>query len=375
MNFLMHFLPGKPVEDNKHDSVGLLATYYKDLEGGHKIIIGTDFEYTHGSLSEVQTGPNVGPKYITGTHYNYDVDATVIAPYIHTEWQVAEKTRVTAGARYEHTRYEYDNKTADGMFGTLFYRPADRDDTFNNFSPKLGLVQSLNEDTSAFINLARGNRAPQTTDLYRMRLATNVVNKADSETVDSIEVGVRKLGSSFQYEVTTFAMKKKDYFFRDSNNIDVPNGKTRHYGIELGAFMPLANQFDIGANFTYAIHQYDFNNAANGIVDGNDMDTAPRHLGNVRLGWNFKPQSRAELEWIHVGRYYTDEAAAHTYDGHDLLNLRVNHQVSPDVTVYGQISNLLNTEYAERADYTTFGGDRYFVGEGRGLHIGASYSF
>ena len=376
MNFLMHFLPGKPVEDNKHDSVGLLATYYKDLEGGHKIIIGTDFEYTHGSLSEVQTGPNVGPKYITGTHYNYDVDATVIAPYIHTEWQVAEKTRVTAGARYEHTRYEYDNKTADGMFGTLFYRPADRDDTFNNFSPKLGLVQSLNEDTSAFINLARGNRAPQTTDLYRMRLATNIVNKADSETVDSIEVGVRKLGSGFQYEVTTFAMKKKDYFFRDSNNVDVPNGKTRHYGIELGAFMPLANQFDIGANFTYAIHQYDFNNAANGIVDGNDMDTAPRHLGNVRLGWNFKPQSRAELEWIHVGRYYTDEAAAHTYDGHDLLNLRVNHQVSPDVTVYGQISNLLNTEYAERADYSAAGGgDRYFVGEGRGLHVGASYSF
>lgn len=327
MEFFMHFLPGTPVKKNDHQSAGLLAAYYKDLEGGHKVIVGTDFEYTQGSLSEVQAGdPTFAPtKYIKGTHYDYDVNATVIAPYIHTEWQVAEKTRVTAGARYEHTRYEYDNKAGDGMFGTLFYRPADRDDTFNNFSPKLGLVQPLSEDTSAFINSARGNRGSQTTDLYRMRLATNAVTKADSETVDSIEVGVRKLGSGFQYEVITFAMKKKDYFFRDSNNIDVPNGKTRHYGIELGAFMPLANQLDIGANFTYAIYQYDFDNTTNGIVDGTDIDTAPRRLANVRLGWNFKPQSRAELEWIHVGRHYTDEASAHRYDGHDLLNLRVTH--------------------------------------------------
>ncbi|MDO7667557.1 MAG: TonB-dependent receptor, partial [Pseudomonadota bacterium] len=168
MNFLMHFLPGTPVEENEHDSVGLLAAYYKDLEGGHKIIVGTDFEYTEGSLSEVQNDPNTYTfgKYVPGVHYDYDVDATVIAPYIHTEWQVAENTRITAGARYEHTRYEYDNKTADGLTGTKIYRPADRDDTYNNFSPKLGLVQSLTEDTSAFINLARGNRAPQTTDLY-----------------------------------------------------------------------------------------------------------------------------------------------------------------------------------------------------------------
>ncbi len=378
MEFLMHFLPGTPVEKNDHQSAGLLAAYYKDLEGGHKVILGTDFEYTQGSLSEIQTAPNpfAFPKYVTGTHYDYEVDATVIAPYIHTEWQVAEKTRVTAGARYEHTRYEYDNKTADGLLGNTFYRPADRDDTFNNFSPKLGLVQSLTEDTSAFINLARGNRAPQTTDLYRQRKESNNTLQADSETIDSLEVGVRKVGSGIQYEVSTFYMKKKDYFFRTSKDNNVPDGKTRHYGIELSAFAPISEQFDISGSFTYARHQYEFDNADNGIVDGNDMDTAPRHMGNVRLGWNFMPKSRTELEWVHVGRYYTDEANEHTYDGHDIFNLRATHQVSSQLTVYGRISNLLNTEYAERADYSSVaGGDRYFVGEERGLHVGASYSF
>ncbi len=387
MNFLMHFLPGKPVEDNEHDSVGLLATYYKDLDGGHKVIVGTDFEYTQGSLSEIQTAPNpfAFPKYVPGTHYDYDVDATVIAPYVHTEWQVAEKTRVTAGARYEYTRYEYDNKTADGLLGNTFYRPADRDDTFSNFSPKLGLVQKLTEDTSAFINLARGNRAPQTTDLYRMRLASNAALTANSEKMDSIEIGYRKVGKGIQYEAATFYMKKKDYFVRDTANNNIPDGKTKHYGIELSVFAPLGDQFDLGGSFTYARHQYDFNHAgsdsagSDSITAGDDMDTAPRHMGSMRLGWNFMPNSRAELEWLHVGRYYTDSGNTHSYDGHDLLNLRANHQVSKSLTLYGRISNLLNTEYAERADYNYVNAfnktDRYFVGEERGLHVGASYSF
>lgn len=375
MEFLMHFLPGTPVEKNEHDSVGLLTSYYRDLEGGHKVIIGADFEYTRGQLSEVQTGPNVGPKYITGTHYDYDVDATVIAPYVHTEWQLLEKTRLTAGARFEHTRYEYDNKTGDGMFGTLFYRPADRTDTFNDFSPKLGITQSLTKDTSAFLNLARGKRAPQTTDLYRLRLASNENIRAESETMDSVELGVRKLGAGIQYEVTSFFMKKKDYFFRDSDNNNVPNGKTRHYGIELSTFIPLGDKFDFSGSYTYARHEYDFDHAANGIVDGNDMDTAPRHLGNFRLGWNAIPTARAELEWVHMGRYYTDEANQHSYEGHDVLNLRASHQISEQLTFYARINNLLDTKYAERADYTSFGGDRYFVGEERGLHLGATYSF
>jgi iron complex outermembrane receptor protein len=395
MNFLMHFLPANPVEKNEHQSAGLLAAYYRDLEGGHKIIFGTDVEFTQGELSEIQTeqdprivDPSSGiplDKYKQGTHYNYEVDATVIAPYVHTEWQLLEKTRLTAGARFEHTRYEYDNKTGDGKFGTTFYRPGDRDDTFNNFSPKLGLTQFLTEDTSAFINLARGNRAPQTTDLYRMRRDTNNTLTADSESIDSIEIGVRKVGAGIQYEATTFYMKKKDYFFRDSSDNNVPDGKTTHYGIELSAFTPIADQFDLGGSFTYARHQYDFEHEVSSfsgpvlsstIKDGDDMNTAPRHMANVRLGWNFQVQSRMELEWVHVGRYYTDDGNIHSYDGHDLLNLRANHKVTNNLTIYGRINNLLNTEYAERADYSVAGGgDRYFVGEERGLHVGASYSF
>lgn len=386
MDFLMHFLPGQPVEKNKHTSAGLLAAYDVDLDGGHRVIFGTDFEYTRGSLSEVQfnPAPSAFSPFIPGVHYDYDVNATVLAPYAHTEWQIANRTRITAGLRYEYTQYNYDDNTGTVTLAgsNRYIRLEDRRDNFSNLSPKLGLVQQLTDDTSAFINLARGNRAPQTTDLYRLVQGVNdKIGRAKSEKMDSIEVGVRRLGKGLQYELTTYYMKKKNYFFRDSANDNVADAKTEHYGIELGMFYPFTEQWDIAANLTFARHLFDFDYEGNVrfgnqtvIDDGNYMPFAPRRMSNIRLGWNFLKGSRAELEWIHVDRYYVTESNKETYSGHDLFNLRAYHAVNSSLTLHTRVNNLFDTRYAERADFNN-GDFRYFVGEGRGLHVGMTYNF
>jgi outer membrane receptor protein involved in Fe transport len=376
MEFLMHFLPGQPVEKNQHSSVGLLSSYTKDLDGGHKVIVGTDFEYTEGELSEVQYNPDTFGRFLQGVHYDYEVDATVIAPYIHTEWQVLDKTRLTAGLRYEYTRYDYTNNTDSLTFGPRYLRPDSDVDTFSNFSPKLGLVQQLTDDTAAFVNYSRGTRAPQTSDLYRAQVGPSQTGLADSETIDSIEVGVRKVGEGLQYEIAAYHMKKRDYFFTDSSDQNVPDGKTQHTGLELGVFYPFNEQFDIAANVAFAKHEYDFDKPNANIEKGDYLVTAPRRVGNIRLGWNVNPQTRAELEWVHMSEYYLNDANTFKYEGHDVFNLRASHDVTENFTVYGRIKNLFNTEYAERADYNANIPDyRYFVGEKRYLHVGASYRF
>lgn len=375
MEFLMHFLNGQPVEKNKHSSVGLLAAYTKDLSGGHKIIFGTDFEYTEGELSEVQTSPSEGP-FVQGVHYDYEVDATVVAPYVHSEWQLLEKTRLTAGVRYEYTEYDYTNNTDSLTLGTRYLRPDSDKENFSNLSPKLGLVQELTDDTAAFINYARGNRAPQTTDLYRIQQRGATGGAADSETIDSIEIGMRKIGDGLQYEIAAYHMKKKDYFFTDSTQINVPDGKTQHTGLELGAFYPFNEQFDIAANVTFAKHEYDFNRESSNIEKGDYLVTAPKRMGNIRLGWNVTPVTRAELEWIHMSEYYVTDGNDKKYEGHDVFTLRASHEVTNNLTLYGKVHNLFDTDYAERADYNGFADEyRYFVGEKRYLHVGASYSF
>lgn len=379
MQFLMHFLPGQPVEKNQHSSIGLLSAYTKQFDGGHKVIFGTDFEYTEGSLSEVQFNPRPFPgPFIPGVHYDYDIDSTVIAPYVHSEWQILDKTRLTAGVRYEYTRYDYTNNTDSlTLAGSSRYLRPDSDvDTFSNLSPKIGLVQALTDDTSAFINYARGNRAPQTSDLYRAQIGPSQTGGADSERIDSIEVGLRKLGDGLQYEVVAYHMKKRDYFFTDSSDQNVPDGKTNHTGLEIGMFYPFNEQFDIAANATFAKHEYDFDKPNASIEKGSYLVTAPRRMGNIRLGWNVTPKTRGELEWIHMSEYYLNDANTFKYEGHDVFNLYLSHEVNNSLTLYGRVQNLFNTDYAERADYNNNIPDfRYFVGEKRYLHVGASYSF
>jgi outer membrane receptor protein involved in Fe transport len=384
MNFLMHFQPGTPVEKSGHWSGGILSSYERRLPGGHKLILGFDAEYTDGYLSETQSGPTVAG-WVTGTHYDYDVTALVLAPYLHTVWQLAPATTLTAGLRYEFTRYDYTNNA--GPTSALVYaadrvaRPDDRVDTFSNPTPKLGLVHVFSDELTGFVNLARAARAPQTTDLYRLQKIPGTATAIDpgaikSEVLDSIEVGTRGHLGNASYEISTYYMKKHNFSFRDASGNTINNGKTQHVGIEAELATPLVWNFDLAASATYARHTYEFDNAAEGIVSGNDVDTAPRTIANVRLGYGFaEDRARLELEWVHMGAYETDAANLHEYGGHDLLNLRGEFAVTENLSLFSRVSNLLNTRYADRADYTTFGGDRYFPGEDRGLYAGATIRF
>ena len=64
-----------------------------------------------------------------------------------------------------------------------------------------------------------------------------------------------------------------------------------------------------------------------------------------------------------MGEYYTNPENTAEYEGHDLLNLRGQYQLNSDVTMSLNVLNLTDERYAERADWTTFTGDRYFPGQ------------
>ncbi len=384
MNFLMHFQPGEPVEENGHWSGGLLTSYEKRLSGGHRIIFGVDTEYTDGYLREIQSGPTVSGVYVTGTHYDYDVKSLVVAPYLHTVWKLDDATELTAGLRYEFTRYDYTNNTATGVTGR-FLRPADRTDNFSNLTPKLGLTHVFNDAFIGFANLARAARAPQTADLYRLQTGQSP-DAIKSEVLDSLEVGARGTIDRLTYEIAAYFMKKNNFAFRDSNGDNITNGKTEHIGFEAEIATPLIWNFDIAASGSYARHTYDFTDiitkpgyASESILPGNDIDTAPRTVADVRLGYGFnRGLGRAEFEWVHLGAYWMDAANTQRYPGHDLFNLRAEYRLSENLSVFSRLENIFDKRYADRADYFCKPGScdqRFFPGDGRGLYAGATVRF
>ena len=175
-------------------------------------------------------------------------------------------------------------------------------------------------------------------------------------------------------EVVYFNMDKENFFFRDTNGLNVTNGKTDHEGVEIGLLIPILDRFDAGLNYTHAQHEYKSFQNASGIVKGNDIDTAPENIANTRFGWNFLAGGRAEIEWEHIGSYYLDARNEHEYDGHDVFHLRVSKPVHKNVTLHARINNLTDKAYATRGDFA-FGSYRFFGGEERTIHGAVTLAF
>ena len=141
--------------------------------------------------------------------------------------------------------------------------------------------------------------------------------------------------------------------------------------MELAFAYQFNDQFDVALAASYAEHEYNDDRLSGGIeIDGNDVDTAPKHFGSTRLGWNFRTYARAELEWVHQGKYYTDPENQHNYGGHNLLNTYGYWKLGEEWKLNFRVTNLLDRKYAERADYTSFSGSRYFPGEPRAIYFG-----
>lgn len=389
MAFLQHFLPGQPLETNDQTSAGVVAELALggDQWSGR---FGATLEYMDGALKEDQDGPTVGSAFLVGTrpqglHYNYELESVMAAAYYDVDFQVTEALSVVHSLRVETLEYDYRNLgltgntredgTACGFGGCLYTRPASGDDRFTNVAGRLGanyvMGQVFGQDAAAYVTFSTGFRPPQGTELYRLQSGQTTTD-LDSERLRSLEAGFRAGGLSVAlYNDTT-----RDFIFRDSEGFNVSNGRTRSQGIEVSAALAVNefHEFDLVAS--YARHKYDFTAAASGreqIQDGNDVDTAPRWLGSVR--WRYRPNASmlSELELVGVGQHYIDAANSADYDGHVLLNWRGSWQVQKQVRVFARVVNLLDEEYAERADFA-FGSHRYFPGMPRQLYVGVEYS-
>ncbi len=370
MDFLMHFFPTEPLEESRHTSFGLQSFIQRET-GNWRVTLGADLDRSNGELFEFQSQPTRF-SFVQGDHYDYEVDAGVIALYGQTRWQATDRLDLQAGLRYERTEYEYDNFLAANSVGR-YLRLADREDEFDTLTPHAGFNFALNNESALFGRIARGARAPQTAELYRLQPGQDI-SQIDPETLDSAELGYRlSTTNGARFEVTAFIMRKENVFFRDADGINVTDGKTDHEGIEVEWSQSLSEQFSFNLAATWAEHTYAFDrlvgNASEAITSGNRVDTAPDWLASARLNWTPADPVWISAEWVHVAEYFTNAANTRRYDGHDLVNLRGRYGFENGVTVFANIRNLFDERYAERADFA-FGNDRYFPGEARAVSVG-----
>ncbi len=384
MDFLQHFLLGQPIEENGQDSGGLMFKSTGGSLAGGELTLGLDAEIAQSFLLQFQGGPTTDGSPAAnairpaGRHYDYDVDSLVFAAYAQWQRELSPRWSIEAGLRLENASYDYDNRMIDGNTdengvpcpgGCLYSRPADRSDDFTNLAPRLGLLWEASDAVSAYLSLARGFRAPETTELYRLQRQQSIAD-LDSESVDAAELGLRWRSDSLAVDLALFHMDKDDVILRDSAGFNVSGGKTRHYGLEYQGDWSFAGNWLLSSAGTFARHEYRFTAAVEQgeqITSGNDMDTAPHDIHTLRLRRESE-RLLAELEWMYVGSYWANAANTAGYGGHDLANLRITARPGEAWSLTARVTNLFDTAYADRADFA-FGDFRYFPGRGRAYFL------
>ena len=390
MSFVQHYLPGQPIEDNEHRSIGIQIAAFRELNNNSSFSWGLDAESTDGAYKENQPNPTTGSLFVRrtipqGMHYDYEVEATQFAVFANYETPLTDRLDLSIGARLENIDYEYDNLMLDGRTaangvpcgfgGCRFSRPADRDDDFSDVSPKLGLSYEINDNHNLFVRAQRGIRAPQSTELYRLQGSQSVAD-LDSVELDSYELALQGAGNNWNYSASLYWMDKENEVLKDSNRMNLNGSHTKHQGFEVAVGYDLTNSLSLAGVYNLADHTYENDLVSGGQnINGNDIDTAPDHFGNLRLTYRPTENILAELELVHMGEYYTNPENTASYDGHDLLNLRVQYDVNDDFMVYLNALNITDEEYAERADWSGWVGDRYFPGEPARIFVGFTWKY
>lgn len=390
LDFIQHFLPGTPTEQNEHSSVGLQFASYRDFDDGSKFAAGLDLEFTEGALLQRQDQPASGSPFVVATvpvgkNYDYDVDATQLAPFVQYQKFWDNGLDITLGLRFERMGYDYTNNMLVGrtredgtvcpMGGCRYNRPADRSDTFGNLAPKLGIRYALNDAHDVQFRITRGFRPPQATELYRLQNNQTVAD-LDAVEIDSVELGIAGAEGAWSYEAVAFYMDKDNEIITDSNRINLNNMHTRHKGVELSGAYDLNEQWRVSGAYNHARHTYENDQISGGVnLNGNDVSSAPRNFGTLQLQWRPMETLLTELQWVAMGEYFTNPENLNSYDGHNLLNLRTRWQATEDLTLSVNILNLTDRKYAERGDWTAFGGDRYFPGEPLRAFVALNWRF
>ena len=183
-----------------------------------------------------------------------DMNKDTHAVYALNDYKLTDKLNLTTGLRYEYSKYDGDRETTttptinmsgQQMIPKIDPKVSEVDETTNNFAGEIGLTYKYSDTGNVYTRYERGFISPLPTQLTnKLDSATYVASNLDSETIDSIEFGVRDFVGNSYVSATVFASQTNDEIAtldRNANNPALKTwkfvniGETRRLGAELYA--------------------------------------------------------------------------------------------------------------------------------------------
>lgn len=372
----------------KTDGIKLKSKY--DYDRG-SLVFGYDYTATNlkrnslvntDSFTGKVMGKNFNATFKTDTFVDMNKDTHAL--YTLNDYKLTDRLNLITGLRYEYSKYNGNRLTntkpninVESKPGSGIYNPmsipvpsktSEVDRTIDNFAGEIGLNYKYSDTGNIYSRYERGFISPLPTQL------TNKINNGksteyqdsnlDSETIDSIEFGIKDFIGNSYVSATIFASQTNDEIATLDRNSDNPATK-------LWRFVNIGKTRRIGTEF-YSEQYFDKLTLSQSI---SYVDAKITKVGNVNDGESYLQKGDKVpmvSDWkITLGADYnlTDRlsfGANYTYNsgyekrelaesgktpktiktsGYGVTDAYVKYNVNDYFTLKGGINNLFNEEY------------------------------
>ncbi len=301
---------------------------------------------------------------------NYKTGINNYAGFVNFAFSPVEKLRIVASLRYDHFRYDFDNKLKPSAF-------SGSPDTVNHFrrvSPKIGLTYNFTPGTGIYINYSEGFIPPQVTEMFT---GVKVPYLSPSifynyELGGWMEIIRNKLTADFSIYRLNGTDEIISVRLNDGSTENQNAGKTKHEGIEFGLNAAPVKAVQFRFSGAFSKHEFVEHSEKGVQMNGNRMPNAPELVFNSEVWYKpaFLPGFRLGAEVQKVGKYFTDPQNTATYDGYTILNLRAGYK-RKSFEIWMNVMNATDEYYSNITTKSSFGWS-YRLGDPRNFNLGVA---
>lgn len=298
---------------------------------------------------------------------------------------------VTLGGRYDNMKFEYKNHL-DFSTGVKTYR---------RFTPKLGVVYTLNGNAGVYANYSMGFSPPGLTSIFRRKPDSDPAEfyyNLEPATFTNYEIGgwMSLVANKLDIDVSVYKMTGRNellHIRRADNATDYQSaGRTTHQGVEYGITYRPDPQWTVRFGGTNALHRFDDFALSTRPTDpvqnvnGMTMPAAPSWIANAEVMMKpmWVPGLRVGVEWQRMSPWYENQVNTFRYDdrgflglkGVSVLNLRTGYEWK-GAEVFVNVLNITDELYAFHVTRGNREGDRatFTPAPPRTFVFGIQYNF
>lgn len=360
---------------NNFRSLGVIIQNNHQLSTKHKLTTGLSYEAAPNDYWAYWVGLNRNTS--TGAYtvrierpdsmlVDYRTDIQNIAAYFQWQYQINKQLSLTTSGRYDAMVYDFDNF----LKPTAFSGAPDERNSFQRFSPKVGLNYQKSSNFGGYVNVSQGFSPPMISQMYR----GVKVPELKAALFNNSELGFwYSWKNKILLDFATYYMPSKNEvvrFVNADNSVENKSaGSAVHYGIEYSVTWKATKDLKISLNGTNARHIFkEFRLSEKQIFDNKEMPQAPHFSGFGEI--MYKPcwlkGFRISAEWQRVGSFYKDNENKNKYDdrtfmnlkGLSLLHLRTGYQWK-GIEIYANLLNATDELYTTYISRSAFGSNFY----------------